>query len=100
MGEPSATLSEPRDLAREMRRAADDALSVSSNITLLSVTNLQSSEIVDIGRDGIINEAKYYTRGQADEIIRSLQSLGVTVHSFFNELDFLSYVLAGHHDSR
>jgi D-alanine-D-alanine ligase len=81
-------------VARDMRQLADQALQAAGEITLLFVTNLRTADVVDIGDDGILNTAQHYTRPQAEEIIRSLQALGVTVRAFFSEADFLSWTLA------
>lgn len=85
---------EPDDVTRLMRVVSEKALEVAADITLLFVVNLQSGEVADLGPEGVLNTAQYYTRDQADEIIRSLQGLGVTVQSFFSELEFLASVVA------
>jgi D-alanine-D-alanine ligase len=73
------------DLAALMRGLATEALDIAPDIRLLFVTNLRVGEAIDIGPDGISNIAQYYTQREADEIIRSLQGLGVTVEPFFSE---------------
>jgi D-alanine-D-alanine ligase len=54
------------------------------------VTNLRpDGEISDMGPNGVTNLAQYYLQRDADAIIRSFQDVGVTVESFFNEIDFV-----------
>lgn len=78
-----------------MRTVSEQAIELSSATTLLFVTNLKSGEeVADLGPEGLLNTAQYYTRSQADEIIRSLQALGVTVQAFFSELEFLRWAVA------
>jgi D-alanine-D-alanine ligase len=79
-------------LAALMRTVADRALERSADLELLFVTNLHTGVEGDLGPDGVLNAAQFYTRRQADDIIRSFQSLGLTVTSFFNEVDFISAV--------
>ncbi len=78
-----------------MARLADRAVNFAPELTLLFVTNIREGEVVDVGPAGISNVAQYYTRQQADAIIRSFQDLGVTVESFFNERDFIARVIEG-----
>src|SRR4051812_30210138 len=75
-----------------MRTVADQALERAAGLELLFITNLHTGVDSDLGPDGVSNAAQYYTRRQADDIIRSFQSLGLTVTSFFNEVDFISAV--------
>jgi D-alanine-D-alanine ligase len=72
-----------------MRVVANQALEVAPEIKLLFVTNIQRGELADLGPHGVLNSAQYYTRRQADAIIRSLQDIGLTVESFFDERAFL-----------
>jgi D-alanine-D-alanine ligase len=83
----------PARLVPQLRHLADQARKAAPGITLLFVTNLRDVAPADVGPDGILNVAQYYTRAQAEEIIRTLQSLGVTVRSFFSETDFMSWAL-------
>jgi hypothetical protein len=39
--------------------------------------------------------SRQYTQRQADGVIRGSQNLGVTVESFFNEIDFIEAVIHG-----
>jgi D-alanine-D-alanine ligase len=75
-----------------MRTVVDLTLAITSDIRLLFVTNIQSGEMADLGPDGVLNTVQYYTRRQADSVIRSLQELGVTVDAFFSEQEFLAAV--------
>jgi len=76
-------------LASAMRAVAEKALAIASDVTLIFVTNLQSGAVADVGPAGLLNTAQHYTRSQAEEIIRSLQSLGVTVETYFTEVEFV-----------
>lgn len=76
-------------VAQLMRLVASRTLDISSQITLLFVTNVSQGELADLGPNGVLNIAQYYTRRQADEIIRSFQELGLTVEAFFDEQSFL-----------
>lgn len=92
MSTPAADGTSSRsDVVNMIRTVADRVLDVAKDLTVVFVTNLQTGDIADVGPDGIVNTAQYYTRRQADEIIRSLQSLGVTVQAFFNEIDFMRW---------
>jgi len=81
-------------LRQLIRKVADAAYEAAPDTRLLFVTNLREGEIFDIGPEGISNIAQYYSRRQADEIIRSFQDLGLTVESFFTENDFLESILS------
>lgn len=89
-------------LAQLMRSVAVKASEMSEALDLLLVANLLEGPMVDLGPDGILNAAQYYTRRQVDEIIRSFQELGVSVHTFFNEPDFIAAVIGrdGYGDAR
>ncbi len=76
-----------------MSRLADRAVDFAPDLNLLFVTNIREGAVVDIGPGGISNVSQYYTRQQADAIIRSFQDLGVTVESFFSEHDFIARVI-------
>ena len=80
------------DLVKVMRVLATQTLDITEDLHLLYVTNLQFGEVTDRDSSGLLNMAQYYTRTQTDEIIRSFQGLGLTVESFFNEIDFLAAV--------
>ena len=82
-------------LVAAMSRLADQAADFAPNLTLLFVTNIRDGEIIDVGPGGISNVSQYYTREQADAVIRTFQDLGVTVESFFNERDFIAHVIDG-----
>lgn len=76
-------------LVAETREAAE-------GLRLLYVTNLRNEEeLEDLGPDGVRNVAQYYTRREADEIVRSFQDLGLTVEPFFSERCFFKAVLDG-----
>ncbi len=85
------------DVSRSMRVVAERTLEISSDIELLFITNLQQGEIVDVGAAGVMNTAQYYSRRQADEIIRSLQNLGLTVRAFYSEREFIDAVARNEH---
>lgn len=79
------------ELASTLRYLADQAFSAAPHVELVFVTNIQQGDLHDLGPDGILNTAQYYTRAEADQIIGSLQSLGVTVRTFFDEVSFLHW---------
>ncbi|HEU5252162.1 MAG TPA: hypothetical protein VFU16_02410 [Solirubrobacterales bacterium] len=60
------------------------------NLRVLFVTNLRAEDLADLGPDGVLNNAQYYTQAQADQMIRGLQELGVTVNAYFNERNFIA----------
>ena len=70
---------------------------VAEDLRLLYVTNLRAGEepLRDLGPDGVRNTAQYYTRLEADEIVRSFQGLGLTVEPFFSERKFFDAILDG-----
>ncbi len=78
-----------------LRQLADEALEAAPEIVLAFVTNLHDGDMSDLGPNGVLNTAQYYSRAQADEIIRSLQSLGVTVRSYFSEQEFIQSAVSG-----
>src|SRR5450759_4350528 len=80
-------------LVGRMSMPAQQAIDVAPDLTLLFVTNIRDGDVIDIGPDGVSNMSQYYTRNQADAIIRSFQDLGVTVESFFSEREFIAGVI-------
>lgn len=81
---------------RDRVRAISAALrAAAASVELLFVTNLRDGELVDIGPDGVVNAGQYYSRREADEIIRRFQDLGVTVRPFFSESEFLNALTTG-----
>ena len=76
-----------------MSMLAQQVTDLAPQITLLFVTNIREEDVFDVGPEGISNVSQYYTRDQADAIIRSFQDLGVTVRSFFSEREFISDVV-------
>jgi D-alanine-D-alanine ligase len=84
------------EVTAAMRQLIELTQAVAPSVHLVFVTNLRSGELRDIGPDGVDNEAQYYTLLEAEGIIRSFQSLGVTVESHFNERDFLSAAVGLH----
>jgi D-alanine-D-alanine ligase len=81
-------------LREELRKLAIATIGKAPDIELLFVTSLrEEGELVDVGLHGVDNAAQSYTRSQADEIIRSLQELGVTVRAFLSEADFIRFAL-------
>jgi D-alanine-D-alanine ligase len=83
------------DLAVLMRSVADRTLEIASDLRLLFVTNLRTGEFIDLGPEGVMNSAQYYTQRQADEIIRSFQDLGMTVEPYFSEMEFFQALASG-----
>lgn len=82
------------ELAVRLRTLADATLARAGDVEMLFVTSLRDDgEVTDVSPSGVINAAQSYTRRQADEIIRSLQELGVTVRPFFTEREFIRFAL-------
>jgi D-alanine-D-alanine ligase len=79
-------------LASLMRSVASKTCELAGELELLFVTNLQHGTVADLGPQGVLNTAQYYTRRQADEIVRSFRDLGLSVTPFFDELDFIAAV--------
>jgi D-alanine-D-alanine ligase len=77
------------DLAELLRAVARRMLEMSYELRLLFVTNLRTGEFTDLGPNGVMNSAQYYTQRQADEMIRSFQEIGLTVEPYFSEVDFV-----------
>lgn len=84
--------SDTRSLAADLTALRDRALTAAPDVHLVFVTNLQAGPVTDLGPSGVINTAQHYSRDQADEIIRSLQDLGPSVTSFFDEASFLRWL--------
>lgn len=81
-------------LREELRALATATLNRASEIELLFVTSLrEDGELADVGPHGVDNAAQSYTRQQAEEIVRSLQGLGVAVRAFLDERDFIRFAL-------
>jgi D-alanine-D-alanine ligase len=57
------------------------------------VTNILTAQIADLSAEGVLNYAQYYSRMQADEIIRMLQADGYTVVAHFDEASFFKWAL-------
>ncbi len=87
-----AVPSEHVAVAELLREIVSKTRDVAQGIRLLFVTNLRSRDITDVGPTRVMNEAQYYSRRQADEIVRVFQELGVTVEAFYSEVDFLRAV--------
>lgn len=77
-------------LVDRLRTIIERTMEVAPSIRLVFVTNIHEGELTDVGPTGVSNVAQAYTRREADELIRSFQTLGVTVEPFFNEIDFIS----------
>jgi D-alanine-D-alanine ligase len=77
-----------------MRRLAGQTRAIAADLRVLFVTNLRSEDLADLGPDGVVNTAQYYTQAQADAMIRALQELGVTVKAFFDEKAFIAAATA------
>src|SRR5947209_1842199 len=80
------------EVSQRMRAVASKALEVAPRLELLFITNIRSGEVADLGPHGVLNAAQYYTRREADEIIRMFQELGLMVTPFFDELAFFQAV--------
>lgn len=86
-------LASPHDragIAGLMRTVARETLAAAPGVHMMFVTNIHEGEVADLGPDGLLNTAQYYTRRQANEIIGSFQGLGVTVEAFFSEVEFIT----------
>ncbi|HEY6551013.1 MAG TPA: hypothetical protein VIY71_07435 [Solirubrobacterales bacterium] len=75
------------ELVSLMREIVDKTLEIAPELRLLFVTNIRTGEIVDLGPNGVENIAQHYSRDEAEEVIRSLQDLGLTVEPFFSEAE-------------
>ena len=91
---PNAAADESRygDVAGRLRQIVDATAAVAHDVRVLFVTNLRWEDLVDLGPDGVNNTSQYYTERQAADLIQSLQDIGVTVHPFFSELEFIREV--------
>ncbi len=78
-----------------MREAISYIESNLDSISVIFLTNLRIETLTDIGPTGLVNAAQHYSEQQADEIIRSFQSAGFHVISYFSEQDFIADALSG-----
>lgn len=90
----SAFGGEFHDSAR-IRLIIDEAMQIAPDIRLLFVTNIRTGEFTDLGPDGVMNTAQYYTRRQADDMVRSFRDLGLTVEPYFSEIELFEALLDG-----
>jgi D-alanine-D-alanine ligase len=77
-------------IADQLRTIIEQTVDIAPQVHLMFVTNIHDGELSDGGPGELSNVAQSYTRREADEIIRGFQALGVTVESFFSEIDFIS----------
>lgn len=77
----------------QLAALADQAIEIAPRLTLHFVTNIRQGAVFDVGPNGISNNSQYYTRAQAESIIRAFQELGVTVEAHFSEREFISRVV-------
>ena len=80
------------EVTERMRAIASATQALAERIELLFVTNINDGDMRETDGGRLSNIAQYYNRRQADEIIRSLQDIGITVVPFFDELSFLRAV--------
>ena len=66
-----------------------------ATIRIVFVTNIRHEKLADVGSSGLLNLGQYYTMAQANQIVASLQRLGVEVVSFFSERDFIAAAVSG-----
>jgi D-alanine-D-alanine ligase len=93
---PEAPEADYTDLTDAVGPLVTGTRDAAEGLRLLYVTNLRDDEeLSDLGPNGVRNVAQYYTRREADEIVRSFQDLGLTVEPFFSERQFLEAVLDG-----
>jgi D-alanine-D-alanine ligase len=79
-----------KSLEATIRELVERTAEVAGGMRMLFVTNLRSKgELQDLGPDGVLNSAQWYTRREADQMVRSFQELGLTVEPYFSELEFL-----------
>lgn len=78
------------DLAQRLRALADRVRAKAERLRVVFVTNIRHEPVADLGATGLLNLGQYYTTAQADQIIGSLQDLGVEVVSYFSERDFIA----------
>jgi len=86
-------------LSQVIRSLVNEVLAVAEGTRLLFVTNIRTGEFTDLGPDGVMNTAQYYTRRQADEMVRSFRELGLTVEPFFSEEELFRALLHDDGDS-
>jgi len=77
------------ELVDRIRRVVATTEAMASGLRLLFVTNLRSDDFTDLGPEGVLNSAQYYTRREADAMVRSFQDLGLTVEPLYSELDLI-----------
>jgi D-alanine-D-alanine ligase len=82
-------------LSERIRAIIGETLKIAPEVRLLFVTNIRTGEFADLGPDGVMNSAQYYTRHQADEMARSFRELGLTVEPYFSEVDLIEALLDG-----
>ena len=85
----SARPDEYSELVSHVRRIVATTEEVAPGFRLLFVTNLRSDEFTDLGPEGVLNSAQYYTRAQADAMVRSFQDLGLTVEPLYGEIELI-----------
>jgi D-alanine-D-alanine ligase len=86
-------------LVDQMHTLASRVLEKAPELELLFITNIWDGDLADFGPNGLLNAGQYYSRRQADEIIRTFQDLGLTVTPFFDELSFFQSVTDQERDS-
>lgn len=80
------------ELSQRMRSLASKAQEIAPQLELLFITNIRPDDVADLGPHGVLNAAQYYSRREADEIIRAFQELGLTVTPFFDEMTFFQAI--------
>lgn len=99
----SSELLDPFPTSVETRHQIDRILAAvdlaAPSISLVFVTNISNGPILDVDETGVIHTAQFYTRNEADEIIRSFQNAGFHVLSYFSEQDFIKASLSGELDA-
>jgi D-alanine-D-alanine ligase len=90
MGEDAADYNA---LTSAISDAVTQAKEAARDLRLLFVTNLrEEGDLQDLGPQGVLNSAQWYTAREAEAMVRSFQDLGLTVEPFFSEMDFLREV--------
>lgn len=82
-------------VSERIRSIVGETLEMAPDVRLLFVTNIRTGEFTDLGPNGVMNTAQYYTRRQADGMARSLRDLGLTVEPYFSEVDLIQALLYG-----
>ena len=82
------------DLRQHLRALANRVREDAAQLRVIFVTNLRHEPVTDLGESGLLNLGQYYTTNQADQIISSLQELGVEVVSFFTEQEFIAAAIS------